>query len=259
MTQPCRPREDGTQPFKITRKERKVEHEKTRQSNRVRAAFTQQDMTNTATQSTKAQHEEQLNNWKVGRSKEKPLGKRCTYADCLCGRAPVPHNANGDTLFQVMMCGGMVAFMTTINGLRNTGLSFLESSLWLYPLIFCIALLLRICLTSKIMEFLMHRFIKPHFTGLPRAIITPIANTCVTAPIMCAIVTMLLIGPESFWANYLATLPITAPMSILVSYFIVGPAVKMLFNNRISPARGMHLLEEINEEGATIARMMGIC
>lgn len=170
----------------------------------------------------------------------------------------MPHHANGDTLFQVMMTGGMVAFMTTANGLRNTGLGFLENSLWLYPLIFCIALLLRIGFTSKAVGFLKPRLIDGHFRGAGQVIAMTVLNTCLTAPLMCAIVTMLLIGPDSFWANYLGTLPITAPISMVVSYFIVGPAVKMVFNNRISPAQGIRLLEEINEAGTPIARMMGL-
>ena len=191
-------------------------------------------------------------------SGEKPLGKHCTYRDCLLGRAPIPHHANGDTLFQAMMTGGMVAFMTTANGLRNTGLGFLAESLWLYPLIFCIALLLRIGFTSRAVRFLKPRLIDGRFEGAAHTLAMTVLNTCVTSPIMCAIVTMLLMGPDGFWANYLATLPITAPTSIAVSYFIVGPAVKMLFNNRISPAAGMHLLEEMDEVGTPIARMMGL-
>lgn len=156
------------------------------------------------------------------------------------------------------MTGGMVAFMTTANGLRNTGLGFIESSLWLYPLIFCIALLLRIGFTSRAVRFLKPRLIDGHFRGTAQVIAMTALNTCVTAPIMCSIVTLLLVGPDNFWIHYAATLPITAPTSMAVSYFIVGPAVKMIFNNRISPAQGVHLLEEINEAGAPIARMMGL-
>lgn len=170
----------------------------------------------------------------------------------------MPHHANGDTLFQAMMTGGMVAFMTTINGLRNTGLDFLSESLWLYPLIFCIALLLRIGFSSKAVRLLKPRLVDGRFTGAGHTLAMTVLNTCLTAPIMCAIVTMLLVGPENFWISYLTTLPITAPLSIAVSYLVVGPAVKMLFNNRISPSTGVHLLEEMDEVGTPIARMMGL-
>lgn len=193
-----------------------------------------------------------------GHGEEKPLGKRCTYRDCLTGRAPIPHQTGNDAIFQVMMCAGMVAFMTTINGLRNTGLGFLNDSLWLYPLIFCIALLVRILYTSKLMGILSPRLIRPHFKGAPQVLMTSIVNTTLTSPLMCAITTLLLVGPENFWVNYFLTLPITAPTSILVGYFIVGPAVKMIYNNHISPEAGMHILEELNEDRAAIARILGL-
>lgn len=189
---------------------------------------------------------------------EKPLGKHCTYLDCLCDRAPVPHAQNGDTLYKVLMTGGMVAFMTTINGLRNTGLGFIHESLWLYPFVFCIALLVRIFYAGKASTYLRVNYVDPNFKGAPHALVNSFMSTLVTSPVMCAITTLLLVGPENFWGSYFATLPITAPMSIVVSYFIVGPAVKMLFNNYITPARGMKLLRELEEEGETVARLMGM-
>ena len=75
---------------------------------------------------------------------------RYTYMDCLRGTVPLPKHVNGATLFQVLMVGGMVTFMVTVNGLRNTGLDFLVNSHWLYPLMFCLAFLFKLIVIAGI-------------------------------------------------------------------------------------------------------------
>jgi len=182
---------------------------------------------------------------------------RYTYMDCLRGTVPLPKYVNGATLFQVLMVGGMVTFMVTVNGLRNTGLDFLVNSHWLYPLMFCLAFLVRTFYGAPLVNKLAPKLVFNHFEGAARAIAMTVLNVCCMAPVMCAIATLLIVGPDDFLVRYITTLPIVAPMAMVVNYFIVGPIVKLVFANRISPAGGLGLLENLEQHAPNLARMLG--
>ncbi len=186
---------------------------------------------------------------------EKP--KRYTYVDCLRGTVPLPKHVNGATLFQVLMVGGMVTFMVTVNGVRNTGLDFLVNSHWLYPLMFCLAFLVRTFYGAPLVNKLAPKLVFSRFEGAARAIAMTVLNVCCMAPVMCAIATLLIVGPDDFLMRYITTLPVVAPMAMLVNYFIVGPIVKLVFANRISPAGGLGLLENLEQHAPNLARMLG--
>ena len=182
---------------------------------------------------------------------------RYTYMDCLRGTVPLPKHVNGATLFQVLMVGGMVTFMVTVNGLRNTGLDFLVNSHWLYPLMFCLAFLVRTFYGAPLVDKLAPKLVFNRFEGTARAIAMTVLNVCCMAPVMCAIATLLIVGPSNFFMSYITTLPIVAPMAMVVNYFIVGPIVKLVFANRISPAGGLGLLENLEQHAPNLARMLG--
>lgn len=180
-----------------------------------------------------------------------------TYLDCLRGITPVPKGVNGVTLFQVLMIGGMVSFMVTINGLRAAGLSFLTSSHWLYPLMFCLAFLVRSYISGPIVELLAPRLVLKHFEGTARAVGMTVLNVCCTAPIMCALGTLLIVGADDFLLRYLTTLPVVAPLAMLISYFIVGPVATLVFVNRIQPSYGLSLLDNLERQAPNLARLLG--
>ena len=182
---------------------------------------------------------------------------RYTYMDCLRGTVPLPNNVNGATLFQVLMVGGMVTFMVTVNGLRNTGFDFLVNSHWLYPLMFCLAFLVRTFYGAPLVNKLAPKLVFSRFEGAARAIAMTVLNVCCMAPVMCAIATLLIVGPDDFLVRYVTTLPIVAPMAMVVNYFIVGPIVKLVFVNRIMPAGGLGLLENLEQHAPNLARMLG--
>ena len=182
---------------------------------------------------------------------------RYTYMDCLRGTVPLPKYVNGATLFQVLMVGGMVTFMVTVNGVRNTGLDFLVNSHWLYPLMFCLAFLVRTFYGAPLVNKLAPKLVFKRFEGTARAIAMTALNVCCMAPVMCAIATLLIVGPDNFLMRYITTLPIVAPMAMLVNYFIIGPIVKLVFANRISPAGGLGLLENLEQHAPNLARMLG--
>ena len=182
---------------------------------------------------------------------------RYTYMDCLRGTVPLPKYVNGATLYQVLMVGGMVTFMVTVNGLRNTGLDFLVNSHWLYPLMFCLAFLVRTFYGAPLVNKLAPKLVFSRFEGAARAIAMTVLNVCCMAPVMCAIATLLIVGPDDFLMRYITTLPVVAPMAMLVNYFIIGPIVKLVFANRISPAGGLGLLENLEQHAPNLARMLG--
>ena len=183
--------------------------------------------------------------------------RKFTYRDCLRNTAPVPTNVNGATLFQVLMVGGMVTFMVTINGLRNTGFDFLANSHWLYPLMFCLAFLVRTYISAPIANLLAMRLIFNRFEGPALGVAMTVLNVCCTAPIMCAIGTLLIAGADNFLLRYLTTLPIVAPVAMLVNYFIVGPIAKLAFLNKISPSYGLGLLGNLEQHAPNLARLLG--
>lgn len=183
--------------------------------------------------------------------------RRYTYVDCLKGAVPVPNTPNGKTLFQILMVGGMVTFMVTINGIRHTGLSFLALSHWLYPLMFCLAFLVRNYIGNALVGFLAPRTALKAREGIPRSVAMTVLNVCCMAPIMCAIATLLINGPQDFFFLYITTLPLVAPIAVLVNYFIVGPVVKLLFNNKIKPAGGLALLDTLRENTDSLTRFLG--
>ncbi len=183
--------------------------------------------------------------------------RRFTYRDCLRGTVPVPKSVNGATIFQVLMVGGMVTFMVTINGLRNTGLDFLVNSHWLYPLMFCLAFLVRTFIGAPIVNKLAPKLVFSRFEGVARGVAMTVLNVCCMAPIMCAIATLLIMGPTDFLIHYATTLPVVTPMALFVNFFVVGPIAKLAFANRISPSGGLGLLSNLEQNAPNLTRLLG--
>lgn len=184
------------------------------------------------------------------------MGRRYTYLDCIRGTIPLPRNVNGSTIFQILMVGGMVTFMVTFNGLRNTGLGFVASSHWLYPLMFALAFLVRTFIGGPLANAISRRLVLPRFTGIARSVGMTAVNVCCMAPIMCALATLLLCGPSDFVARYATALPLMAVLAGFVNFFLVGPVAKLAFN-RIAPANGLNLLGNLEQNAPLLARMLG--
>ena len=179
-----------------------------------------------------------------------------SYVDCLKGNTPVPLTPNGKTLFQVLMVGGMVTFMVTMNGIANTGLGFLAQSHWLYPLMFALAFLVRTFISSPLVDKLAPKLVFSHFEGVSRNIAMTVLNVICTAPIMCALATVLLVGTDDFLLAYLTKLPVMALIAAVVNFFVVGPIVKIIYN-RIAPADGLGLLSNLRENVPALTQLLG--
>ena len=167
--------------------------------------------------------------------------QRCTYRDCLMGRANIPVHGPGKAAFTLLMVGGMVTFMATFNGVLSSGLGFFAHAHWMYPLVFCIAFLMRLYVGDRFVGFAAPRYVIPHFHGLARNIAMTLLNVVVMGAIMGSIITLLLKGPAGFWGELASTLPLTMTVAALVNYFVVGPAVKMIYNNVLEPTNGLGL------------------
>ncbi len=159
----------------------------------------------------------------------------CTYRDCIAGRAGLPQGPLGMRVFQILMVGGMVTFMATINGLLHQGLGFFAHALWMYPLVFCISFLVRTFIGGKIVDAVAPRLVLPHTRGIARSVAMTLLNVVVMGTIMGFIVTLLMSGTQDYLATVAATLPISLVAATLVNYFIVSPAVRMICANVIEP------------------------
>ena len=193
----------------------------------------------------------------VPEQSEEQGARRFTYRDCMRGTVPVPRMTNGATIFKVLMVGGMVTFMVTINGIRHTGFEFLAQSHWLYPLMFSIAFLVRTYIGDKLVGFLAPRTVLKWFRGTMRNVGMTVLNVLCMAPIMCAIATLLLVGVNNFAFNYFTTLPLIIPIAAFVNFFVVGPIVKLLFSNRIMPAGGLRFIETMRANTDSLTRLLG--
>ena len=182
---------------------------------------------------------------------------RYTYLDALRGKVPVPQGANGATIFRVLMVGGMVTFMVTFNGIRHTGLDFLMQSHWLYPLMFCVAFLVRTFYADKALGVIAPRTVLKWFSGTKLNVAMTALNVLLMAPVMCALAALLLNGTQNYLLSYLTTLPMMMPVAFAVSHFVVGPAAKLLFNNRISPAGGLRFLNTMGASTDSLTRLLG--
>lgn len=166
---------------------------------------------------------------------EPAAAESCTYRDCIAGRAGLPQGPLGMRVFQILMVGGMVTFMATINGLLHQGLGFFAHALWMYPLVFCISFLVRTFIGGRIVDAIAPRLVLPHTRGIARSIAMTLLNVVVMGTIMGFIVTLLMSGTQDYLTTVAATLPISLAAAALVNYFIVGPAVRMICANVIEP------------------------
>ncbi|MBR5260425.1 MAG: hypothetical protein IKV48_08185 [Eggerthellaceae bacterium] len=166
-----------------------------------------------------------------------------TFQECLTGTAPVPHDPFGKSLFQLMMAIGMTTIMVSFNGVLRDGPEFLLASHWMYPVVLCISLGVRLLFVNQLVDNLIEKLIPSHLTGFAYTAAIAVFNIAIMAPIMGCVVTMLLSGPADFLEHLAATMPLSAAVSLLVNLGIVAPCVKMIYHNIIMPSTGTRLFQ----------------
>ena len=122
----------------------------------------------------------------------------------------------------------------------------------------CIAMLVSTYIGKPVVSFLAPRLIEKRLSGPVRGIARTVLSTCITSPITSAITSALFSDPDDFASVYIASLTITMPMAMFVSFFIVGPLVKLVFHNRISPAIGLRALQLMEQCAPFISRFLGM-
>ena len=113
-------------------------------------------------------------------------------------------------------------------------------------------------ISAPIADFLASRFIDGRLRGVPRGVAVMALNVGVGTPVSSAIVALLFTQPDDFLTTYLTALATTMPMTMILSYFVVGPAVKLAFNNRIKPDGGLRAFRILFEHATSFARLLGM-
>lgn len=136
-------------------------------------------------------------------------------------------------LFQAMMVGGMVLAMTTFNGVRHSGLDFFIDYHWMYPLYFCMTFMIRQLFMNRFTDAIIGRAVLPHLSGFPKVLAIAFVNICLMVPLMATVMTCMLYGFDDLPATLSTQVPLNVAVSICVNVFVVGPVVKMLYDNVI--------------------------
>lgn len=181
---------------------------------------------------------------------------KLTYKDCLQDKARVPHDPVRLFMFQVLMVGCMVAVMATFNGVRQSGMLYFSYMHWFYPILLCISLFVRRTFANPVTDFLITRFVKPHGKSYGTAFAKTCINTFCMSPIVSLFVSLLLVGAD-FGPHYLATMPLSLMLSVLVSHFVVGPAVKLFYHYVIHPRSVVPILDMMGKASCALTRAMG--
>lgn len=164
--------------------------------------------------------------------------KHVSYQDCILGKIGAPSDPKQKTVYQIMMITCMVTVMVTFNWLvknSNHSLDHFIDSLYLYPLTFGIAVGVRFLVANPTIDKLIKKFIVPRYDGATRAVLATLLNVVFSSTINTFIIMTItnggLIGitPDFFLVN----LFISYSASFMFNYFLVGPAVKKLFEERV--------------------------
>ena len=125
-----------------------------------------------------------------------------------------------------------------------------------FALMFALAFLVRTFISSPLVDMVAPKLVLSRFDGVARSIGMTVINVVCTAPIMCALATLLLVGTDGFLLAYLTKLPIMALIAAAVNFFIVGPVVKIVYN-RIAPADGLGLIANLRQNVPALTQLLG--
>ena len=116
---------------------------------------------------------------------------------------------------------------------------------------------MRIYVGTPILRVLAPRLVGNKPYGFARGIANTVLPVAVTSPVTSAILAFLFARPGDFADVYVASLSTSMPMTVIVNYLVIGPAVKLAFH-RIRPAFGLRILNALGTHGQSLSRFLGL-
>lgn len=160
------------------------------------------------------------------------------YLRCLRGQIAVPTSGKERVAFQMIMVLFMVSCMVTFNWtIRQTDISLGSFSgvLYEYPITFCIALIMRSFVANPFVDRIVP-LVPGTLSGIGRSLVMTVINVGTMASIMTFFGTLISFGFDGFtWMEFISSIPISVPASILVNFLAIGPLVKILYTQAVKP------------------------
>lgn len=174
----------------------------------------------------------------VDNQKQTSRPEHITYQDCILGKVGAPTDSRQRAIFQTMMIFCMVHIMVTFNWLVHTesySWKAFAELLYQYPLSLTIALSVRFLIANPLIDQFVKIAISPYCKGLSKTLSVTLVNVLfmgtITAFISATVVNGGLVNFS--WVNYFIALPLSYAGSFFFSFFVVGPFIKKLFEERI--------------------------
>lgn len=161
----------------------------------------------------------------------------------------MPTSGKERIVFQTLMVLFMSSCMVTFNGLlRQSGSPGIDlsSMLYEYPLIFCIALAMRIFVANPLVDRIVPH-IPRSLSGVRRALVMTGINVCIMATIMTFFGILVSQGPEGFtWMEFASNAPLSVVIAFTVNFLAVGPLVKIAYIRIVKPLL-VALVDKLNQ------------
>lgn len=160
------------------------------------------------------------------------------YLRCLRGQITAPTSGKERVAFQMIMVLFMVSCMVTFNwAIRQTDISLgaFSGVLHEYPLTFCIALIMRTFVANPLVDRIVPH-VPSSLSGIRRSLFMTVVNVGIMASIMTFFGTLISFGFDGFtWMEFVSSIPVSVPASIMVNFLAVGPLVKILYTQAVRP------------------------
>lgn len=156
------------------------------------------------------------------------------YQDCLLGKVGTPKEKKRKNLFQITAIAVSIPFTATINWMFHaSSITWSEFSqyLYLYPITFAIALLVRFLVANPVSDKVTKEFISPRLEGLKKVLSITILNIIIMGTLIGLGRTILLAasGESAMWASFIASLPLSCLISFIFGYLVTTPLLKKVF------------------------------
>ena len=157
------------------------------------------------------------------------------YQDCILGKIGTPKEKKRKMLFQIVALSLSMPFTATIAWLIQSAahISWADflTTLYLYPLTFGIAILVRFLIANPVSDKVTQKYISPRVEGLKKALSITLLNIFIMATVIGLVRTVILAvsGDTLVWSAFVCYLPLSYFVSFLFGYFVITPLLKKAF------------------------------